>query len=129
MSCSVEGCETSATEAVLLAPLTGKSVEEYGPWSATVCAFHAQALRAGEAFTQMDDGKIRLGTQVPPRLLNYTLTESGLNLPELTLHLGHDGIVSNDVTIQISEELHEHLFMNDEAELAREVERNKSDRD
>jgi hypothetical protein len=42
---------------------------------------------------------------------------------------GDSVIVSNDVTIQISEELHEHLFMNDEAELAREVERNKSDRD
>lgn len=128
MSCVVDGCRETATTPVLLAPLGGRELAEAGPWTVVACDFHAQALEAGEAWTEADDGKIRLGTHgVAPRLLDYRLAERGLSFPELTLYFGHDGVVSGETTIQISRELHRYLFMNDEAELAKEVKRNKRD--
>lgn len=96
-----------------------------GPWIALACDFHAQALLSGESYELVDGGRIRLGANVPPRILDLRLVDRGLDRPTLILRLGHDGIVSQEVPIQISTELKNHLWLNNESELAKEIDRNK----
>lgn len=125
MACIVENCTEPATVGIDVASLVGKDPEDIGPWSVPACEFHAQALLGGEAFSETEDGKFRIGTHgAPPRLLNMILTSSGLAYPELTLELGHDGIVDQRVTIQISEELEDQIFMRDSI-LSAEMDRNR----
>ncbi|TFV81782.1 hypothetical protein E4V99_12520 [Microbacterium sp. dk485] len=129
MSCAVAGCTATAQAAIILPIVTDPNPEDLGPWSVTVCKFHEQALYAGEHYDMRADGVLNIGTNAPPRLLAYEITETGLAQPVLTLHLGHDGVVDQQVPIQVSPELVRHLAMNEDSELAKETGRNSKPED
>lgn len=91
--------------------LPGRELENYPVLQWIVCEFHYTALSEGEAFTLADDGEtIRLGLNAPPRLISFNIHDVGIADPTVTLKLGHDGIVTQEVEIQMGRALVDQMF-------------------
>ncbi len=85
--------------------------------SAGVCQFHLAALSAGEAYeVDRSSGSIRLGRSAPPEFIGCSF-DSNVGSPELlTLHFGHDGIASSEITFRASQKFLD--FVNAESTVA-----------
>jgi len=128
MSCAVFDCNSQPTTTVAdyeitnLPPLDSNAV-----LNIPVCDFHAQAIRAREPAEIGDDGRIRLGaSNLAPMIVGFALADSGGTKRRMHLTLGHDGIEEQRIEIRISDELFNHLYMNPDAELAKEAARNQT---
>ena len=128
-TCNVEGCETPAQRVIDMTRLPGRELDGYPALDWVVCDFHHRALSEGEAFGFAEDGQtIRLGANVPPRLISFSVHEVAVADPTLTLKLGHDGIITHEVEIQMSRELVNQIIdqsFQDDSPLRVELDSNK----
>lgn len=127
--CDVENCETPAQRVIDMTQLPGRELEGYPGLHWVVCDFHHRALSEGEAFGFAEDGQtIRLGAHLPPRLISFSVHEVAVADPTVTLKLGHDGIVTQEVEIQMSRDLAMQIIdqsLQDDSALRIELDGNK----
>jgi hypothetical protein len=133
-TCAVENCQSDPVHIIDLNQLPGREVEGALPMQWVVCDFHNQALIEGETFDAVGDDHrtIRLGTQTPPRLISFTTEEGTIGDTEITLEVGHDGIVSQKWTFLANGDFAWYLIdesLDDDSELSKEFNRNQARED
>lgn len=113
-TCDVRGCTADATtfvEPARYGPLKDVTPDIRHTLAWRVCGFHQAAAIAGEpTLGKSNPSELLMGEDLPPRLISYRLTDGAIGDPTLTLILGRDGIETQRVEVQISDQLHSELF-------------------
>ena len=97
--CAVDGCNEDASHAFDL----NDNGEGAPIVQVAVCDFHMSALSAGEAYDyDIEHRTLRVGGNASLELITWSVKQS-VGTPDIvTLKLGHDGIVTQEVRLRVT---------------------------